>query len=316
MICRLIWGVILVLSITTADAAVRIKDIANLKGVRENQILGYGLVIGLKGTGDTLRNSPFTEQSLQSMLDNMGINIRGTSLRTRNVAAVLVTADLPPFIAGGSRMDVAISSMGDASSLLGGTLVMTQLRGADNEVYAVAQGAIAVGGYSIEGAAQTVSQGVATSGRIPNGALIEREVRGNFSEMESLVLELKNPDYVTATRIIDSINLHGRERYQAKIAFERDYRSIVDLTVSAWAAARERFRLANASLASRSSIVAAAARRALAKLGLPVGRAGDAVVLSAFMPAGGDSGDDAALSVVASTMAVFLRGPEQACLDR
>jgi flagellar P-ring protein precursor FlgI len=227
MICRLIWGVILVLSITTADAAVRVKDIANLKGVRENQILGYGLVIGLKGTGDTLRNSPFTEQSLQSMLDNMGINIRGTSLRTRNVAAVLVTADLPPFIAGGSRMDVAISSMGDASSLLGGTLVMTQLRGADNEVYAVAQGAIAVGGYSIEGQAQTVSQGVATSGRIPNGALIEREVRGNFSEMESLVLELKNPDFVTATRIIDAINVHGRERYQARIAYERDYRSIV-----------------------------------------------------------------------------------------
>ena len=143
--------VVLALSITTADAAVRIKDIANLKGVRENQILGYGLVIGLKGTGDTLRNSPFTEQSLQSMLDNMGINIRGTSLRTRNVAAVVVTADLPPFVAGGSRIDVAISSLGDASSLSGGTLVMTQLRGADGEVYAVAQGAIAVGGYSVEG---------------------------------------------------------------------------------------------------------------------------------------------------------------------
>ena len=113
---------------------------------------------------------------------------------------------MPPFISGGSRIDVAISSLGDASSLLGGTLVMTQLRGADGEVYAVAQGAIAVGGYSIEGAAQTVSQGVATSGRIPNGALIEREVRGNFSDMESLVLELKNPDFVTATRILDTIN--------------------------------------------------------------------------------------------------------------
>src|SRR3954470_2421317 len=110
----------LVMSAAYAEAAVRIKDIADIRGMRENQIVGYGLVIGLKGTGDTLRNSPFTEQSLQSMLDNMGINIRGTSLRTRNVAAVLVTADLPPFIAGGSRMDVAISSMGDASSLLGG----------------------------------------------------------------------------------------------------------------------------------------------------------------------------------------------------
>jgi flagellar P-ring protein precursor FlgI len=227
MMRRLLWGVLLALSITAADAAVRIKDIANLKGVRENQILGYGLVIGLKGTGDTLRNSPFTEQSLQSMLDNMGINIRGTSLRTRNVAAVVVTADLPPFVAGGSRIDVAISSLGDSSSLMGGTLVMTQLRAADGEVYAVAQGAIAVGGYSIEGAAQTVSQGVATSGRIPNGALIEREVRGRFSDMESLVLELKNPDFVTATRILDTINTHSRILYQASVAFERDYRTIV-----------------------------------------------------------------------------------------
>jgi flagellar P-ring protein precursor FlgI len=227
MMLRLLSFALLFLSIATADAAVRIKDIANLKGVRDNQIIGYGLVIGLKGTGDTLRNAPFTEQSLQSMLDNMGINIRGTSLRTRNVAAVVVTADLPPFAAGGSRMDVALSSLGDASSLMGGTLLMTQLRGADGEVYAVAQGAIAVGGYSIEGAAQTVSQGVPTSGRIPNGALIEREVQGRFYEMESLILELKNPDFVTATRIIDAINQYGQGRYRASLAFERDYRTII-----------------------------------------------------------------------------------------
>ena len=227
MMWRLLCGVILALVVTAADAAVRIKDIANLKGVRENQLFGYGLVIGLKGTGDTLRNSPFTEQSLQSMLDNMGINIRGTSLRTRNVAAVVVTADLPPFAAGGSRIDVAISSLGDSSSLMGGTLVMTQLRGADGEIYAVAQGAVAVGGYNIEGAAQSLSQGVATAGRIPNGALIEREVRGGFSEMESLVLELKNPDFVTATRVLDAINQHSRGRYQAGVAFERDYRTII-----------------------------------------------------------------------------------------
>lgn len=227
MMLRLLSIMILLLSATAADAAVRIKDIARLKGVRENQIIGYGLVVGLKGTGDTLRNAPFTEQSLQSMLDNMGINIRGTSLRTRNVAAVVVTADLPPFVAGGSRIDVALSSLGDASSLMGGTLLMTQLRGADGEVYAVAQGAIAVGGYSIEGAAQTVSQGVPTSGRIPNGALIEREVRGQFKQMEALVLELKNPDFVTATRIIDAINQYGQGRYRASLAFERDYRTII-----------------------------------------------------------------------------------------
>ncbi|WP_027581569.1 flagellar basal body P-ring protein FlgI [Bradyrhizobium sp. Ai1a-2] len=224
---RLLSFIVLLLSSTVADAAVRIKDIANLKGVRENQLIGYGLVIGLKGTGDTLRNAPFTEQSLQSMLDNMGINIRGTLLRTRNVAAVVVTADLPPYAAGGSRMDVALSSLGDSSSLLGGTLLMTQLRGADGEVYAVAQGAVAVGGYSVEGAAQTVSQGVPTSGRIPNGALIEREVQGKFYEMESLILELKNPDFVTATRIIDAINHYGQGRYRASMAFERDYRSII-----------------------------------------------------------------------------------------
>ncbi|MGO4711842.1 flagellar basal body P-ring protein FlgI [Bradyrhizobium sp. 2TAF24] len=224
---RLLSAALLLLSVTAADAAVRIKDIAHLKGVRENQIIGYGLVVGLKGTGDTLRNAPFTEQSLQSMLDNMGINIRGTSLRTRNVAAVVVTADLPPFVAGGSRIDVALSSLGDASSLMGGTLLMTQLRGADGEVYAVAQGAIAVGGYSIEGAAQTVSQGVPTSGRIPNGGLIEREVRGQFKQMEALILELKNPDFVTATRIIDAINHYGHGRYRASLAFERDYRTII-----------------------------------------------------------------------------------------
>jgi flagellar P-ring protein precursor FlgI len=227
MMLRLLSIVVLLLSATAADAAVRTKDIAHLKGVRENQIIGYGLVVGLKGTGDTLRNAPFTEQSLQSMLDNMDINIRGTSLRTRNVAAVVVTADLPPFVAGGSRIDVALSSLGDASSLMGGTLLMTQLRGADGEVYAVAQGAIAVGGYSIEGAAQTVSQGVPTSGRIPNGALIEREVRGQFKQMEALVLELKNPDFVTATRIIDAINQYGQGRYRASLAFERDYRTII-----------------------------------------------------------------------------------------
>jgi flagellar P-ring protein precursor FlgI len=139
----------------------------------------------------------------------------------------VVTADLPPFAASGSRIDVALSSLGDASSLLGGTLLMTQLRAADGEVYAMAQGAIAVGGYSVEGAAQTVSQGVPTAGRIPNGALIEREVQGQFYEMESLVLELKNPDFVTATRIIDAINQYGHGRYRAGMAFERDYRSII-----------------------------------------------------------------------------------------
>ena len=232
---RLVLALILVFSTPCAQAAVRIKDIADIRGMRENQIVGYGLVIGLNGTGDTLRNSPFTEQSLQSMLDNMGINVRNdtnpaarpTTLRTRNVAAVLVTADLAPHIAPGERMDVTVSSLGDATSLLGGTLVMTPLRAADGTVYAVGQGAITIAGFSVQGQAQSVSQGTPTAGRIPNGALVEREVQGSLHEMEFLVLELKNPDFVTATRILDAINRFAGGRYRSQIAFERDYRAIV-----------------------------------------------------------------------------------------
>jgi flagellar P-ring protein FlgI len=236
MITRLLIALILILSAAGAQAAVRIKDIADVRGLRENQIVGYGLVIGLNGTGDTLRNAPFTEQSLQSMLDNMGINVRNdnanpttrpTTLRTRNVAAVMVTADLPPSISTGERMDVTVSSLGDASSLLGGTLVMTPLHAADGAVYAVAQGAVTVAGYSVQGQAQSVSQGTPTAGRIPNGALVEREVQGSLHEMEFLILELKNPDFVTATRILDAINRYAGGRYRAQIAFERDYRTIV-----------------------------------------------------------------------------------------
>ena len=236
MMARLLLALMLVLSAAGAEAAVRIKDIADIKGLRENQIVGYGLVIGLNGTGDTLRNAPFTEQSLQSMLDNMGINVRNdntnptarpTTLRTRNVAAVMVTADLPPSIEPGERMDITVSSLGDATSLLGGTLVMTPLRAADGAVYAVAQGSITVAGYSVGGQAQNVSQGTPTAGRIPNGALVERTVQGSLREMEYLVLELKNPDFVTATRILDAINRYAGGRYRAQIAFERDYRTIV-----------------------------------------------------------------------------------------
>jgi flagellar P-ring protein FlgI len=235
---RFLLAILLVVSAARAEAAVRIKDIADIKGLRENQIVGYGLVIGLNGTGDTLRNAPFTEQSLQSMLENMGINVRNettstnnpprpTTLRTRNVAAVMVTADLLPSIGAGERMDVTVSSLGDATSLLGGTLVMTSLRAADGAVYAVAQGAVTVAGYSVGGQAQSVSQGTPTAGRIPNGALVEREVKGSLHEMEFLVLELKNPDFVTATRILDAINRYAGGRYRAQIAFERDYRTVV-----------------------------------------------------------------------------------------
>ena len=235
MITRLLLALILVLSAAGAEAAVRIKDIADVKGVRQNQLIGYGLVVGLNGTGDTLRNSPFTEQSLQSMLDRMGINVRNdnanpttrpTTLRT-NVAAVMVTADLPAFGGAGSRIDVSVSSVGDATSLMGGTLLLTPLPGADGNVYAVAQGPLAVAGFSAEGAGQVLTQGVPTTGRIPNGALIEREVAGQFQDIDTLVLELRNPDFATAIQIVDAINRIAGGRYRAQIAFERDYRTIV-----------------------------------------------------------------------------------------
>jgi flagellar P-ring protein precursor FlgI len=210
-----------------AVAATRIKDIATLQGVRDNQIVGYGLVIGLKATGDSLRNSPFTEQSLQSMLDGMGINVRNASLRTRNVAGVIVTAELPPFIGRGARIDITVSSLGDATSLLGGTLIMTPLMGADGEIYAVGQGPVAVSGFSTEGDAESLTEGVPTTGRIPNGAVVEREVSGDFLEMGQLVLELSNPDFSTAIRVVDAINAYASGRYGESVAYERDYRTIV-----------------------------------------------------------------------------------------
>lgn len=218
-----------VLTAVPATAMVRIKDIATLQGVRDNQLVGYGLVIGLKGSGDTLRNSPFTEQSLQSMLDSLGVNVRETRLRTRNVAAVVVTAEMPSFIGKGSTIDISVSSLGDATSLAGGTLVATPLLGADGQIYAVGQGPVAVSGFAELGAAESLTQGIPTVGRIPNGGLIERNLPAKFSQIPDLVLELSNPDFKTAVRIADAINRYTRERYGVRVAKERDYRS-VDLT--------------------------------------------------------------------------------------
>lgn len=160
--------------------ATRIKDVVSIQGVRANQLVGYGLVIGLNGSGDSLRNSPFTEQSLQSMLDRMGVNVRTIKPRTRNVAAVIVTAELPPFVNRGSRIDITVSSMGDATSLAGGSLVLTPLSGPDNRIYAVAQGPLAVSGFTAQGAAGSVTQNVPTSARVPNGALVERDPPGSL----------------------------------------------------------------------------------------------------------------------------------------
>ena len=209
-----------------AGAATRIKDITNVQGVRANQLVGYGLVVGLNGTGDSLRNSPFTAQSLQSMLDAMGVNVRNVNPRTRNIAAVVVTAELPPYAGRGSRIDVTVSSLGDASSLAGGSLIMTPLSGADTAIYAVAQGPVAVTGFSARGAAESVSQNVPTAGRIPNGALIEKEVAGRLEDEHPLVLELRNPDFSTAVRVADVINKYTRQKYGAATAREEDLRSI------------------------------------------------------------------------------------------
>ena len=157
-------------------ASARVKDLIDIEGVRENQLVGYGLVVGLNGTGDSLNASPFTRQSLTAMLERLGVNTRGATLRTKNVAAVMVTASLPPFATHGTRIDVTVSAMGDATSLQGGTLLVTPLLGADGEVYSVAQGPVAVIGFAAEGAAAKIVRGVPTTGRISNGALVEREI--------------------------------------------------------------------------------------------------------------------------------------------
>lgn len=212
---------------TSAHATTRIKDITSVQGVRANQLIGYGLVVGLNGSGDSLRNAPFTAQSLESMLDQMGVNVRESGARTRNVAAVLVTADLPPFAGRGSRIDVTVSSLGDATSLAGGSLVMTPLNGADGAIYAVAQGPVAVSGFQVQGRAETLSQNVPTTGRIPNGALVEREVAGSLDDEQTLVLELRNPDFGTAVRIADAINAYSKQRYGRPTAREQDLRGVM-----------------------------------------------------------------------------------------
>ena len=187
---------------------VRIKDIADIEGVRDNQLVGYGLVVGLPGTGDRLRNAVFTRQSLIGMLERLGVNTRDqeTRLDTRNIAAVMVTANLPAFSRAGSRIDVAVSALGDATSLTGGTLIVTPLLAADGQVYAVAQGAVVTGAISARGAAGSVTRNVPTAGRIANAAVVEREVPFTFGGRPELRLALRNPDFTTARRVAAAIN--------------------------------------------------------------------------------------------------------------
>ena len=220
ILALLIWAIVV-----PAGAAARIKDVTSLRGARDHQLIGYGLVVGLQGTGDTLRNVPFTEQAIQSMLDRMGINVRGNQLRNRNVAAAIVTADFPEGMEVGQRLDVTVSALGDATSLMGGTLLLTQLSGTDGQAYASAQGAVSVTGFDAAGQAETISQGVPTAGRISNGAIVELAAPPPIEQLQ-MFLELRNPDYATAVRIIDAINAYSRPRYHRDLAFEQDSRTV------------------------------------------------------------------------------------------
>ncbi len=201
----LIMGGILLFA-AQAEASSRIKDISDIEGVRENYLIGYGLVVGLNGTGDSISSMAFTEESLIGMLERLGVNTRDGKIKTKNVAAVMVTGSLPAFARQGTRIDVAISALGDAKSLQGGTLLVTPMLGADGEVYAIAQGQVAIGGFSAQGDAQSIVKGVPTSGRIANGAIIEREILFDFANQKSIKLALRNPDFTTASRITDAIN--------------------------------------------------------------------------------------------------------------
>jgi len=191
-----------------ASALSRIKDIADFEGVRENLLVGYGLVVGLNGTGDTLNNAIFTRESLIGMLERLGVNARDNALRTANVAAVMVTATLPAFARQGARIDVQVSTLGNAKSLLGGTLLVTPMLGADGEVYAVAQGQVAGVGVSAQGRAASVTKGVPTSGRVAAGAIVEREVGFELDRLKTVNLMLRNPDFTTARRISQVIESH------------------------------------------------------------------------------------------------------------
>lgn len=208
MIFTLILGTYLLSFSTQAHAESRIKDIVNFEGVRDNMLMGYGLVVGLNGTGDKLTNSAFTEQSLIAFLERQGVNTRGTSLKTKNVAAVTVTARLPAFSRTGSKLDVTVSAMGDAKDLTGGTLLATPLYGADGEVYSVAQGQISIGGFraATDSANITITKGVPTSGFVANGGIVEKEVQFALNDMPELKMALKNPDVTTAQSIANIIN--------------------------------------------------------------------------------------------------------------
>lgn len=210
-----------------AQANVKIKDIVDIEGVRGNSLVGLGLVVGLDGSGDTIRTSPQTEEVVSSTLERLGVNIQGSDFKPNNVATVMVTATLPAFARTGSRIDINVASLGDAKSLAGGTLIMTELKAADGNVYAVAQGNVLISGFQAEGEGASITEGVPTSGTVPNGARIEREINFNFASMSRIRLALRSPDFTTAERIESKINTN----YSSPIATLLDSGTVeLDLT--------------------------------------------------------------------------------------
>lgn len=207
---RLLTCIFLIIGSLAQATSVRLKDLVEFDGVRGNDLVGYGLVVGLNGTGDGIRNAPFTEEIMSSILERLGVNIAGEQIRPKNVAAVIVTAVLPPFARTGGQIDVTVSAIGDARSLLGGTLIMTPLNAADGHIYAVAQGALLAGGSEAQGDGARVVHGVPTSGAIPSGARVEREVDFEFNDLEVLQLALRTPDFTTAAKIEATINAQFR----------------------------------------------------------------------------------------------------------
>ncbi|MBI5307256.1 MAG: flagellar basal body P-ring protein FlgI [Planctomycetes bacterium] len=190
----------------TTHAVVRVKDVAYVQGVRENQLYGYGLVVGLQGTGDNSQIFKVTRQLATNIFEKLGMLVAPTDFFSRNVAAVIVTANIPSFARGGDKLDVTISSIGDSKSLEGGMLLQTALQGADNEVYAVAQGPLSIGGYNVEGQAQSTRKNISTTGYISNGAIVEREIPSSILCGKSLGIVLRDPDFTTATRLVEVVN--------------------------------------------------------------------------------------------------------------
>lgn len=195
-----------VLPFQAAEGEARIRDIVDIEGVRQNDLIGYGIVVGLNGTGDSVRNAPYTEDSLSHMLERLGVNVQGEDIKPDNVAAVLVTASLSSFARSGSTVDVTVASIGDADSLEGGTLILTPLRAADNQVYAVAQGGVVVSGLDVQADGARERRNTPTTGAVPNGARVERELGFDFNARTSVTLALRNPDFTTAAGVEDTIN--------------------------------------------------------------------------------------------------------------